>query len=623
MSAKVIQGWFIGGQPRFSSAVQPKIVMPRPMVSGRLQPARSQVRPPRPPALAFVAGPMAVQRHAAHGAFAVEVGQLGLISGGGRPLPEAVRGKMEAALGADFSAVRVHVGPQAERIGAIAFTLGSDIYFAPGRYQPDTVPGQQLLGHELAHVVQQRAGRVRNPLGSGLAIVQDHALEAEADRLGQRAAAPQIAVQAKILPSAMQPRASVAGQRVALPPPMQFACGRHLRGKATGSTRQLQRGPSTSGITMPVISMSRNPLATRLINGAIRSREYLVVGPVGRGGTGNSGPWQKNLVFQSSPTVRAIHPPAVAQLVRATIPGGRSNQQGQWTNGTLTGFLQDIVQQLDDPELQNEIDSGCLTQQDIANLQRWQPDAAQQLAMLIQANPQDIGLTMDQIKARANPIAQAFHAALIPMINMARTLNESFQAYGDHLIKQAAEQQIADAKAKSSAKIISNANKSAKQGPIEIDQDAQKQETAAYEKFLKLKNYGNCCVFRQYVPVDAASIQKALKSQKITDAVYNEEKAFWVVINNSKYDLSDASGKVRMEYTFSAEGARSLFEDKLVCQNVGQRVGETEVPDGTLWKTVEEGARGIGKSRLKELEGSCQKIEAYQSKTKTKVQIEK
>jgi hypothetical protein len=85
--------------------------------------------------------------------------QLGLAAGGGKPLPEAVRGQMETALAADFSAVRVRVGPQAERIGAIAFTLGSDIYFVPGGYQPDTVHGQQLLGHELAHVVQQRAGR--------------------------------------------------------------------------------------------------------------------------------------------------------------------------------------------------------------------------------------------------------------------------------------------------------------------------------------------------------------------------------------------------------------------------------------------------------------------------------
>jgi hypothetical protein len=120
-------------------------------------------------------------------------------------MPEAVRGKMEAALGADFSNVRVHVGPQAERIGAIAFTLGSDIYFAPGRYQPDTAHGPQLLGHELAHVVQQRTGRVKNPLGSGLAVVQDRALEAEADRLGRQAAVHRPPAQAKMLPGAAPP----------------------------------------------------------------------------------------------------------------------------------------------------------------------------------------------------------------------------------------------------------------------------------------------------------------------------------------------------------------------------------------------------------------------------------
>ncbi|MFN3259383.1 MAG: DUF4157 domain-containing protein [Pikeienuella sp.] len=108
--------------------------------------------------------------------------------GPGAALPPDVRRHMETTFGADFSSVRVHVGPQAERIGAIAFTSGADIYFAPGRYQPETPAGRRLLGHELAHVVQQRQGRVRNPAG-GVAIVQDAALEAEADRMGDRAAA--------------------------------------------------------------------------------------------------------------------------------------------------------------------------------------------------------------------------------------------------------------------------------------------------------------------------------------------------------------------------------------------------------------------------------------------------
>ena len=46
-----------------------------------------------------------------------------------------------------------------------------------------------MLGHELSHVVPQRQGRVRNPLGAGLAVVQDRTLETE--RLGRRAAQPQ------------------------------------------------------------------------------------------------------------------------------------------------------------------------------------------------------------------------------------------------------------------------------------------------------------------------------------------------------------------------------------------------------------------------------------------------
>jgi len=107
---------------------------------------------------------------------------------GGWVLPKEVQTKMESAMSADFSDVRIHVGSEVASIGAIAFTWGSDIHFAPGYYNPHSIHGQQLLGHELAHVLQQRAGRVRNPFGNGTAVVQDHALEAEADRMGMKAA---------------------------------------------------------------------------------------------------------------------------------------------------------------------------------------------------------------------------------------------------------------------------------------------------------------------------------------------------------------------------------------------------------------------------------------------------
>ncbi len=104
-------------------------------------------------------------------------------------LPPILRRKMESFFETDLSAVRVHVGPEAPAIGALAFTLGTDIYFAPGQYQPDTPQGHELLGHELTHVLQQREGRVANPFGDGTAVVQDRSLEDEADRMGRLLAA--------------------------------------------------------------------------------------------------------------------------------------------------------------------------------------------------------------------------------------------------------------------------------------------------------------------------------------------------------------------------------------------------------------------------------------------------
>jgi hypothetical protein len=66
---------------------------------------------------------------------------------------------MEPRFGHDFGNVRVHAdaiaGDMANHIEAAAFTVGHDIYFAPSRYQPDTTRGRRLLGHELAHALQQ------------------------------------------------------------------------------------------------------------------------------------------------------------------------------------------------------------------------------------------------------------------------------------------------------------------------------------------------------------------------------------------------------------------------------------------------------------------------------------
>ena len=104
---------------------------------------------------------------------------------GGRPLPVPIRRKMERSFGVDFANVRIHENNRARRYAADAITEGSAIHFAPGAYQPHTADGQELLGHELAHVVQQRRGQVprhENPH-------QPNArLEAEAETAGLQVA---------------------------------------------------------------------------------------------------------------------------------------------------------------------------------------------------------------------------------------------------------------------------------------------------------------------------------------------------------------------------------------------------------------------------------------------------
>jgi hypothetical protein len=107
---------------------------------------------------------------------------------GGSAMPAAVQAKMEQALGADFSSVRVHEGPEAQAVGALAYAQGTNIHFAPGQYDPGSQRGQELLGHELTHVMQQAQGRVSTPQSKGAPIHQDPALEHEADVRGAAAA---------------------------------------------------------------------------------------------------------------------------------------------------------------------------------------------------------------------------------------------------------------------------------------------------------------------------------------------------------------------------------------------------------------------------------------------------
>lgn len=96
----------------------------------------------------------------------------------------AVREKMERTFDTDFSGVTIHrQSQQAVRLNASAFTKGQQIHFAPGQYQPHSSEGQQLLRHELTHVVQQRQGRVSPTTRmGGLPVNNEARLEAAAER---------------------------------------------------------------------------------------------------------------------------------------------------------------------------------------------------------------------------------------------------------------------------------------------------------------------------------------------------------------------------------------------------------------------------------------------------------
>lgn len=154
-------------------------------------PERERAASPAPATMASKSAPVAMSNS----------GVLSMLSArreqdlhGGRPLDPRLRTDMEERFGTSLEDVRVHTdaraGEIAGRQNARAYTLGSDIVFGASEYAPNTARGRRLIGHELAHVVQQQLGG-----GAGGAIDHD-AAESEADRAADREEPIQIAVAA-------------------------------------------------------------------------------------------------------------------------------------------------------------------------------------------------------------------------------------------------------------------------------------------------------------------------------------------------------------------------------------------------------------------------------------------
>jgi Domain of unknown function (DUF4157) len=88
--------------------------------------------------------------------------------GYGEPLEEGVRTDLETKFGESFHDVRIHKDGEADAlarsVSATAFTTGTDIYFAEGKFNPDSAEGKELIAHEAAHVSQQRGGPTSGPM---------------------------------------------------------------------------------------------------------------------------------------------------------------------------------------------------------------------------------------------------------------------------------------------------------------------------------------------------------------------------------------------------------------------------------------------------------------------------
>lgn len=152
------------------------VIQPRLAISSPRDPAEQEAErvgaavarmPATATAPAATPSPSSVQRATDHGHVNADgspdsgiAGRIQSARSGGAPLPEGVRRFMEPRFGADFGRVRIHTGASAAalaaQLNAHAFTTGRDIFFAQGRFQPDTTEGRELIAHELTHVLQQR-----------------------------------------------------------------------------------------------------------------------------------------------------------------------------------------------------------------------------------------------------------------------------------------------------------------------------------------------------------------------------------------------------------------------------------------------------------------------------------
>ena len=85
--------------------------------------------------------------------------KINCTKGGGSIIEDQTRTFMESRFGSNFSKIKIHTDSNAiqlnKQLNAQAFTVGNDIYFNEGKYNPNSNEGKHLLAHELTHTIQQ------------------------------------------------------------------------------------------------------------------------------------------------------------------------------------------------------------------------------------------------------------------------------------------------------------------------------------------------------------------------------------------------------------------------------------------------------------------------------------
>lgn len=82
------------------------------------------------------------------------------LQGNGNNIDTGMQSYMSNRFANDFSKVKLHTDSEAikmnEELNARAFTVGNDIYFNKGEYNPTSQNSKHLLAHELTHTIQQQ-----------------------------------------------------------------------------------------------------------------------------------------------------------------------------------------------------------------------------------------------------------------------------------------------------------------------------------------------------------------------------------------------------------------------------------------------------------------------------------